>query len=277
VTIHYDMPADDYRRSNGLSHSEAKLMRQRTPWHLYMFREHQPVRTTRPSPQMILGSAVHCLVLEPAAFEQRYCADLEVSKNSNAYKAFAQECANYGLIPLNADDRERVFAIRDSLMANAQIREAIGTEGHNEVSAWWSDPDTGVMCKCRPDRVRPAGDGSLLIDLKTTSDASPDQFARSIATFGYHTQCDWYVDGYARASSAPVHGMLFCVVETDFPYACAAYTLDDDALAEARRLNARVRRTFAQCSSSGIWPGYGDAVQDISLPRWAYTREETPA
>jgi exodeoxyribonuclease VIII len=226
---------------------------------------------------MLLGTAVHCAVLEPATFDQRYCLDLDASKNSNAYKAFALECEAQHLTPIAADDRERVFAMRDSLCRNAQIAEALDGPGRSEVSAWWTDPETGVLCKCRPDRVRAAGDGSLLLDLKTTSDASPEAFSKSIANFGYHTQCDWYVDGYARASGKPVHGMLFVVVESEFPYACAAYTLDEAALQQARWQNAQVRRTYKRCSESGIWPGYAEAVTDIGLPRWALTYEEETA
>lgn len=274
MTIAHGLSNEQYRASYGLSHSEAKLLRQKTPYHLHMLREHQPTKRAKPSPQMILGTAVHCAVLEPTTFDQRYCADIEASRNSNAYREFAQECANAGLIPLDDETRERVFAMRDSLLHDEQIAEALDGEGHAEVSAWWSDPETGVVCKCRPDRVREAGKGSLLLDLKTTSDASRDMFARSIATFGYHTQCDWYVDGYARAAGPDhiVHGMLFVVVESDFPYACAAYTLTDAALAEAKRVNAAVRKTFKQCSVSGLWPGYG-GVQDIDLPRWGYSKE----
>lgn len=274
MTIAHGMSNEQYRASAGLSHSEAKLLRMKTPYHVYMLREHPShIAPRKPSPQMILGSAVHCAVLEPTTFDQRYCADLDASRNSNAYREFAQQCADFGLIPLDDDTRERVFAMRDSLLHNEQIADALSV-GKAEVSAWWADPASSVACKCRPDFVRPTGNGSLLVDLKTSSDASPDMFARSIATFGYHTQCDWYTDGYARAAGHDVHGMLFVVVESEFPFACAAYTLDDAALTEAHRLNERVRRTYAQCSASGIWPGYGDAVRDISLPRWAYSREE---
>jgi len=277
MTVEFDMSNDDYRQSYGLSHSEAKLLRMKTPHHLHMIRSSAgrfPPR--KPTPQMLLGTATHCAVLEPLSFERRYCADLEVSKNSNAYKEFAQECANFNLTPISTEDRERAFMMRDSLLRNPQIADALDGLGRSEVSAWWSDPETGVVCKCRPDRVRETrgGSGALLIDLKTTSDASPYAFSKSIATFGYHTQCDWYVDGYARAAKIDVDGMLFIVVESEFPYACAAYTLDDVALEQAKRENARVRRVFKACSTSGIWPGYSDAVQDIGLPRWALNFEE---
>lgn len=275
MTLVYDMPSELYRDSSGLSHSESKLMRQRTPYHLHMQREHPSHVARKPTAQMMLGTALHALVLEPGAFEQRYCADLDESRNSKAYKEFARECACAGLIPLSDDDRERVFAMRDSLMSNEQIADSL-TGGRSEVSGWFTDPASGVLCKFRADYVKPTrrGAGALLADVKTTADASRDAFSRSIASFGYHTQCDWYVNGYGIAANVQCDGMLFAVVETEFPYACAAYTLDDDSLAQAQRLNARVRATYRDCMTSGHWPGYGDAVQDIGIPRWAYTQEK---
>lgn len=272
--IEFGMSNEDYRASDGLSHSEAKLLRMRTPYHLHMVREHPShLPPRKPTPQMLLGTAVHCLVLEPTTFDQRYCADLDASKNSNAYKAFAIECAAQGLTPLSEDDRERVFAMRDSLHRDPEIAKALSGPGESEVSAWWTDPATGVLCKCRPDKDWRIGKGSLLVDLKTTSDASKEAFSKSIASFGYHTQADWYVDGYARAAGRQVHGMLFVVVESEFPYACKAYTLDDIALEQAKRANARVRSLFKTCTESGVWPGYG-GVEEIGLPRWALTHEE---
>lgn len=273
--IEHGMQDDAYRMAEGLSHSEAKLMRQKTPYHLHMVREHGPVKSRRPAPQLVLGSATHCLVLEPSTFEQRYCHDLDENRNSRVYREFAQECANAGLTPLSDDDRERVFGMRDALHANPQIADALSGI-QPEVSAWFIDPASGVLCKMRADGVRPTrhGKGALLIDLKTTSDASPDAFSRSIHQYGYHTQCDWYVNGFALAANLQCDGMLFIVVESEFPFACKAYTLDEPALAQAARLNARVRATYAECMRTGIWPGYGDDVSDIGLPRWAYTQEK---
>lgn len=276
MRVSHGITNEAYRASDGLSHSEAKLLRNRTPYHVHMLRTHAGEAPPRKaSPQMLLGTATHCLVLEPSTFETRYCTDLDENRNSKAYREFARECASAGLSPISDDDRERVFGMRDSLLRNPQIADSL-SEGRAEVSAWFTDPASGVLCKCRPDFVRPTrnGSGALLVDLKTTSDASPDMFSRSIATFGYHTQADWYCHGYGLAANLEVDGMLFIVVETEFPYACKAYTLDDASLEQAARLNARVRATYAQCMRSGIWPGYGDDVADIGLPRWAYTQEK---
>lgn len=269
--LRFGMANEAYRRASGLSHSEAKLIRIKTPWHLAQLREH-PQERGAPSPQMQLGSATHCAVLEPEEFAKRYEVAPDLNKNSNAWKDFVSKCVENGVTAIAPDMHEKAHGMRASVMQDPEIRDVLAN-GDAEVSAWWTDPETGLLCKCRPDYVRDYGDsGVLLVDLKTSADASPESFSRSIATFGYHTQCDWYCDGYARASGRPVIGMLFVVVESEFPHACASYTLDEEALLHARHLNARARALYANCQKSGRWVGYG-GTRTLGLPRWALKNE----
>jgi len=274
MTVVQAMASDAYRASAGVSHSELKLLRMRTPWHLYMQRL-RPERIERPSPQMILGSATHCAVLEPDEFEKRYCLAIDASKNSNAWKQFALECSANDTTPLDVDQMEAVRGMRESLRSHPEVKRALSKQGHSEVSAWWRDPKTQVLCKCRPDYVADVssrhGAGVLLLDLKTTADASRASFAKSIANFGYHTQADWYTRGYSIASDADVMSMLFVVVESSYPFACAAYVLDPDALVEAAALNRDALARYAQCMADDKWPGYSEDVERIDIPRWAYT------
>ncbi|WP_010597300.1 PD-(D/E)XK nuclease-like domain-containing protein [Rickettsiella massiliensis] len=50
------------------------------------------------------------------------------------------------------------------LIADAQI----------EQSLYWKDPNTGILCKCRPDILR----SSLVADLKTAQDGSAWSFSK---------------------------------------------------------------------------------------------------
>ena len=75
--------------------------------------------------------------------------------------------------------------------------------------------------------------GSLIVDLKTTMDASPDAFARTAANFNYPLQAAYYVDGLQAAGIASpdaVTSFVFLVVEKTPPYGVAVYTLPEDAI-----------------------------------------------
>ncbi len=56
-----------------------------------------------------------------------------------------------------------------------------------EVSIFWEDDSTGLMCKARLDGM--PKQGRVLVDLKTTSQGlSDDQIDRSIANYRYDMQ-----------------------------------------------------------------------------------------
>ena len=65
--------------------------------------------------------------------------------------------------------------------------------GETENTAIWNDPLYGFRCKCRPDKG--FKDIGVLVDLKSAKDASPFEFSKDAANFGYHVQAAWYTDG----------------------------------------------------------------------------------
>lgn len=267
--LHHDIPNEAYHSGPGLSHSGVKRLR-RTPFHFraLLDRTDAAPRST-PSPQMINGTLTHCALLEPLQFDSRYVIGPEISKNSKLYKDFAASLPN-GVELISQQQRDAAFRQAEALRELPDIGTLLSS-GDPEVSAFWTDADTGVLCKCRPDWVSPVGygNGVVLLDVKTAADASPEGFAKAVANFGYHTQADWYCAGYSAASGLDVHGMVFAVVESEFPHACAAYMLDDTALARARDDNRAALRLYAKCETAQSWPGYSPAIQIITLPRWA--------
>jgi hypothetical protein len=108
------------------------------------------------------------------------------------------------------------------------------------------------------------------VDLKTTTDASPAAFARSVATFRYHVQASHYLSGLHGAER-----FVFIAVEKTAPYAVAVYELDAAAMAAGDELRQRDMRMIADCRATGEWPGYSDDCQTLSLPKWALTANPT--
>ena len=107
------------------------------------------------------------------------------------------------------------------------------------------------------------------MDLKTTTDASPKGFAKSVASFRYHVQAAHYL------AAGLFDKFIFIAVEKEAPYAVACYELDADALTEGQRLRGRDLQRIANCRAMAAWPGYGDELQTISLPGWAFYDSDT--
>jgi hypothetical protein len=273
VSTHIDahVPHEMYRASPGLSYSETKLL-ERTPLHLRWARDNPQL--SKPTPAMMLGTGLHCALLEPARFDVQYVMEPapNMNKNSNAWKEFADACRVQSLTPISIEDRERILGMIASIRRNEKAAKVLG-EGQPEVSAWWSDPTTQVACKGRLDWVHPLQGGTLPVDVKTSADASPEAFARSVVNFAYHRQADWYERGFELASGRPTMPMMFIVVETTAPFACACYTLDPYFMVQARKDNERLLALYAHCCEMGEWPGYDPSIVELSPPAWALDAE----
>ena len=283
--VEYAMPAQVYRDSEGMSHSESKNLR-KSPYHYHEIKHAPPQLLKPPSAQMMLGTLTHAAVLEPAEFDRRYLVGPEVNKNSNVWKEFVAACQDSGATPISQDQREQAFNMASSVLRLADFQPLLQACA-TEVSMWWHCPTTGVLCKARPDLVKRYPPGirvvdadpavaqlayergfAMLADLKTTENANPREFARSVAAFSYHTQASWYCEGAAHALGVPVLSMLFVVVERDFPYVAASYTLDDNAMRVAADINQSARKLYLECSVANEWPAYQSETTDIALPSW---------
>jgi len=153
------------------------------------------------------------------------------------------------------------------------VTEAALTEALRSVR----DPQTGVLCRCRPDYWRHDG---IIVDLKTARDASRDGFSKSIDGWRYDVQAAYYIDGIARARAAggidmpAPRAFVFIAAEKAAPYGVAVYNIDAQSIAIGRREYREDLDIYAECSATGEWPGYGDKIQSISLPEWRLRQEE---
>lgn len=261
-----DMPAEQYHATMALSAGGLKRMRQ-SPAHFYGLQlDPNRPQDVEPTPAMKNGTLVHCALFEPDELERRYVVKpAEVDFRTKEGRAWRDAQSAEIVDPLQITiARAQAAAVRRLPEVGVLLER-----GMPEVSAFWIDESTGELCKCRPDWVSPAGDGVILVDGKTCQDASPDGFARAVWNYAYHLQAAWYSDGYERATGQRVHGFVFAAVESAWPHAAAAYMLDDQALDRARAENRRLLDLYAECRRTGVWPGYQQSIQPLSLPAWA--------
>lgn len=218
------------------------------------------------------GQLAHCAVLEPDEFEARYVVGPSVNRNTKVWKEFVE--AHPNRVAIQDDQREAAIRQAVSVRALPEIGEAL-QNGKAEVSAFWTDEQTGVACRCRPDFVHPFDDKSVaLLDLKTYTDPSPREFARQCARKNYAKQAAFYSDGYEAASGMIVRAFIFIAVSTEYPYAASATMLDEDSLESGRQHYKRNLRTYADCERTGEWPGYSNGITLIRLPQWAMEVED---
>lgn len=214
------------------------------------------------------GSLAHCAILEPDQFSARYVVGPALNRNTKAWKEFVESESRIAIQP---DQYETAMRQAESVRRLPEIAESL-RNGRAEVSAYWNDPLTGELCRCRPDWAQDVGTAqTILLDVKTCSDASPEDFRRQIARKRYHVQHAFYSDGYGIAAGREVLAFVFVAVESEWPYAANALMLDEVGIEQGRKDYRRNLDTYAQCRRSGEWPGYGNEIQIINLPNWAIT------
>ena len=274
--LSYDLANDLYRASADLSYSETKLLA-RNPAHFRYYQDNPKARTPATA-QQFFGTLVHCAVLEPQAFHQRYSVVPDISKNSREWKDLQGYLGEMDLVGITAQQRDDAQAAAASVRAHPRVAPLLAS-GFAEVSCYWNDPQTRVACKGRldwvhhPERLEDHPKVAVPLDLKTSADASRLAFAKSVINFEYHRQAHWYETGYALASGQLVAPMLFVVVESAAPFLCAAYTLDKWFMAQARKENRRLLDLYRHCTRMNDWPGYDPTITDLEAPRWALDDE----
>jgi hypothetical protein len=106
-----------------------------------------------------------------------------------------------------------------------------------------------------------------VLDLKTTADASPEQFSRSCASFGYALQNAFYID-CCEAAGLEAHSFIICTVENSAPYLCTVYELDDLSVEWGRDHYKKALNRYRECLALDDWPGFPSDITTISLPSW---------
>lgn len=270
----------DYHGGPGISKSGLDQIA-RSPLH-YWSRYLDPQRTpTEQTASMRLGTAIHTAVLEPDQFNSRYVtvpddaprkptsAQLNAKKPSDDtiaaiawWDRFNAERGDREII--DQADAATCSAIAQVVRQHPTARKVFAT-GQAEMSCYWTDRETGLLCKCRPDWLALP----FIVDLKSTEDASADAFQRSAWNWRYWVQAAWYIDGVEQATGQRPDAFVFGAFEKSPPYACAFYYADQAMIDMGRAEYRRLLRILADCMSTDRWPGYDTDVRPLGLPAWA--------
>ncbi len=247
----------EYHAADGISKSGLDLIH-RSPAH-YKAARHEE------TPALRFGSAFHCAVLEHDRFNETYTI-IEGDRRTKVVKDSIKEAEAAGKIILAADDFNAIMGMTESVLKNP-ICAALLRDSLKEHSVF-GELD-GVRVKCRPDGWNT--EKGVLFDLKSTEDASPEGFARTVAKYRYHVQDAFYRHVIASATNCDADDLsfIFVAVEKKPPFAVALYTLDELAKLQGWVSAREDLRTFREASERDNWPGYSPKIETLSLPRWA--------
>lgn len=264
--IYPSMPMEDYLAIPRLSASGCTKILQSTPRHFRHAADNP--EETEFSAITAIGSAAHILALEPHQWDKRVaviCAD-------DYRKKDAQDSKNHALkdgkIPLLKKQADIVMAMNAALVAE------IGNQldgGIAERTLLWTHEYFGVSMKSRPDWT--SADNRLLVDYKTTANASPGHFARRIADNGHHIQAALTTQAH-EVLTGITPSWLWIAQETEPPYVTVVYRPAPSVLHIGADLASSAIETYAECLRTGNWPAYADSPVLIGLPSFVERQYE---
>ncbi|MGI9160399.1 MAG: PD-(D/E)XK nuclease-like domain-containing protein [Saprospiraceae bacterium] len=259
----------------------------RSPYH-YWAKYISPDRPPEaPKKAFVVGSITNDVLLQAHLLDAQYAivpadaprrptaAQINAKKPSDETLAAIDWWANFngkigGRTVVEADDYDRACRMRDAIHAHPAARVLL-RDGVAEKTLYFEEPETGAKCKCRPDWIGRLSDGQhVLVDLKTTSDGSPDSFGRSALSWRYHVQAAFYSDGFYDATGNYPQAFIFLCVEKEYPFAVSAYYADERTIELGHKAYMKNLQTYLDCFQSGVWPGYSEKIERLALPEYIF-------
>ncbi|EBB5496197.1 exonuclease VIII [Salmonella enterica subsp. enterica] len=263
--IYFDIANEAYHAGPGVSKSQLDDIAVCPAF--YQWRKAAPVDTEK-TKALDMGTALHCRLLEPDEFKNRFIIVPEFNRRTTAgkeeEKAFLENCANSGKTVMTAEDGRKLELMYGSVMAHPGCRALLEAEGKTESSIYWTDTETGELCRIRPDKF--LTNSPLILDVKKVADMS--RFARHVEEFRYHVQAAMYCEGW-KAYSGETPRFAFLAVSESIDcgkYPAHLYILEDEHHDIGYSLFRRDLNTYHECKSSNKW-GWGFEV--IERPYWA--------
>lgn len=220
------------------------------------------------TPALAMGRVTHTLVFEPEKFSDEY-AIWDGDRRGKAWSEFKE-----------ASGEKTIFKPAEIETAQ-QMAEAVRSHplvapyldgGLFEHAVYWTDPETGLPCKARPDWIIP--DRRILIDLKTCVSADARRFGAAAARYAYHLQCAMYVNAITYGLGWAPNRVKIIAVEKDAPHEVSIFDVPQEAIDAAAEEVSDLLRMVKACRQTNTWPGRYLEEQQLQLPAYIYGEVE---
>lgn len=268
----------DYQRIPAIRHSWVRAYAERGAGYLKALMD----GLTRPETTALrIGSAVHCALIEPDKFAERYAVRPRLDRRTKSGKTDAATLAvAEWLAPapkpwVDESELELLRRMGAAVASHPKVVRLLETCDMVERAHTWQDYafGSGLRCKLRLDLA--SSTVPLIVDLKSTDDPSPEGFARSVVRYGYDTQLVFYASGEAERRGISLDEMVLVLlaVEKQAPFRVALYELDDRWKRTAQAWLTKHMGQIALRAETNNWMDDWCGVRaELPVPSW-YERE----
>ena len=268
----------DYYANKALSHSKLSCLAQNPMEFRMRYVDDPPTLPPKESDAFAMGHAVHCLALEPEKFDERFAVAPKVDRRTTAGKvAWAEYLADCeGKTVLDEQDHADALDCVQALNNHAEFATIMAQPKRVEVP--FEFDLFGHRFKAKPDCI--VDSMKLIIDIKTTDDASPHRWQWSAVDYGYHRQVYIYQQA-VQLETNEWYRFVFAVVEKPkpstrgIPPTVALYELDSDTVRMGLEDSAGLVLQYEHRLETNNWQQpYSSGIVPLRLPKRRVYSEE---
>jgi hypothetical protein len=230
---------------------------------------------------MKFGRLFHSYVLEKEHLDNEFVLVDSFPTKPNK-RSTQQTIANYsrfiellnGKQPYSQDDLAAVDNMANAVYSHPSASKFLAA-GISETTLIWTDQETGIQCKVRPDRI-PHGNKGVILDLKSTTNAAKNSFQSDCVKYGYAREGAMYLEGFSITMKAIYQDLIFALiaVEKEPPYRVEVYTIEADFLEWGFGEFHRLLQIEKICRDNKFYPHYNNAgVESLFKPAYLHVWE----
>lgn len=198
-------------------------------------------------------------------------------RSSASYQKSEREflANNKGKYIIGQTGKESFEAIEEMLSSCYQDKIIQGLIKNTEyqLSLFWTDPETGMKLKTRPDICK--RQKNVIINVKTTEDGSPAGFSKDMNKYDYPLQACLEITGCIQTGlMEKVDLYYWLVVEKVPPYNATIYEFTQSNIGTVMDTLHYLLVKLKKCEEQNLYPGYSDqasnqyGILEASLPMW---------
>jgi exodeoxyribonuclease VIII len=225
------------------------------------------------TPQMLLGSLVHCMILEPDEVDNEYVLapkfDMRKKEDKEAKIKFEQD--NEGKKVIDPETWETAkniaSAVYDSPMAVNILSKLDARECHFRFE------HEGMPVNGYIDGIGKQNDTPFVLEIKTSVTANPTDVIKDFYNKKYHIQAGIYRTAIERMGLSDKCPVVYIVVENKAPHIVSMFMASDEYVSHGVKEFNRLVDEFKEWKSIGFpTVGYSksgsEELYELSLPGW---------
>jgi hypothetical protein len=288
--IYDDLTIEDYHaNTTHLSATTLKYARESLK-HFDWYRTGRLPREDKP--QFSFGNAFELALLAPNEYLQKVAVmpesewfeevkaskpDVKTIRNTTIYKDRCAEWSkeNTGKYVISETGPESFEAIEEMLSSCYQDKIIQGLIKNTEyqLSLFWTDPETGIKLKTRPDICKRKK--NVIVNLKTILDGSPDGFSKDLKKWDYPLQAVIEIEGCLRTGIMDkVDNYFWLAVEKVAVFNATIYEFQETDIAPVMDSFHFLLSRIKKAQEKNLYPGYTDladneyGILQAKIPLW---------